>query len=114
MSYGGHISDRALWDKKWYPSLFRNPNGNKYTITFYDGNDIVGRSYGLLFGPQFNPESTMLCTGDNRQRNFFTKQERYEFYASMMEVMNRSGCDCDVRFLDRKDGLRDLVDSDKE
>jgi len=117
MSYGGEISDRALWDKKWYDNQFMYPNENKYTLTFYDNHenrkDLTGKRYGLMLTPRHDPNATTWCTGDNRHKMFFTKRERYEFYSRMLEVLEKMSYDFNTQFLAKGAvGIRHLTDED--
>jgi len=113
MSYGGHISDRALWDASWYSGLFVYPNGTQYTFTFYDAEDRQGRPYGILFAPKFDPNAKGWCTGDSRQRNFFTKAERYLFYKKMSEFLESIGRESTVQYMYRRFMSRHLTDDDR-
>ena len=103
MSYGGHISDRALWDKQWYNG-FRHHDGKFFSFTFYDGKDRHDRPYGILFTPD-KTDPRYLCTGNSRQRNFYSKRERYQFYKKMKQFMQSVGLQIEKETKIMRDGF---------
>lgn len=106
MSCGGIISDRALYDKKFYQELrdphyegeegfpFRHWSGEDVEIVFYQnekkGINITGHKFGLMMVPIENT-TKYLCDGNNRHAVFFTEAERACFYEKMKSFAKECG-----------------------